>query len=57
MPIGSLEQTLGPRSPLWDEVLRTSQELAATTRALRLLVEYLERHPDALIRGKPETQP
>ena len=55
--ISGLEQTIGPRSLLWDELLRTSQELAGTTRALRLLVEYLERHPDALIRGKPGNQP
>jgi paraquat-inducible protein B len=55
--ISGLEQTIGPRSPLWDELLQTSRELAGTTRALRLLIEYLERHPDALIRGRQETQP
>jgi len=55
--IGGLESTVGPRSPLWDELLQTSRELANSTRALRLLVEYLERHPDALLRGRPETQP
>lgn len=55
--INGLEQTIGPRSPLWDELLQTSRELAGTTRALRLLIEYLERHPDALIRGRRETQP
>jgi paraquat-inducible protein B len=32
-----------------DELLR---ELAAMTRSTRLLVDYLERHPDALLRGK-----
>lgn len=55
--ISGLENTVGPRSPLWDELLQTSRELANSTRALRLLVEYLERHPDALLRGRPETQP
>ncbi len=57
LAISGLEQTIGPRSPLWGELLQTSRELAGTTRALRLLVEYLERHPDALIRGRQETQP
>ncbi len=52
-----LERSMGPRSPLWSELLQTSRELAATTRSLRLLVEYLERHPDALLRGRPETVP
>ncbi len=32
-----------------DELLR---ELAGVTRSTRLLVEYLERHPDAFLRGK-----
>lgn len=52
-----LQHTVGPRSPLWDEFLQTSRELSGTTRALRLLVEYLERHPDALLRGRSEIQP
>jgi paraquat-inducible protein B len=52
-----LERSMGPRSALWGELLQTSRELAATTRSLRLLVEYLERHPDALLRGRPETVP
>lgn len=52
-----LERSMGPRSPLWGELLQTSRELSATTRSLRLLVEYLERHPDALLRGRPETVP
>jgi paraquat-inducible protein B len=55
--MSGLERTVGPRSPLWDELLQTSRELAGTTRAVRLLVEYLERHPDALLRGRPETPP
>ena len=55
--IKELEGTIGPDSPLWDELLQTSRELANSTRALRQLVEYLKRHPDALSRGQPETQP
>ena len=52
-----LERSIGPRSPLWDELMQASREVTGTTRALRLLVEYLERHPDALLRGRPETRP
>jgi paraquat-inducible protein B len=55
--VRGLSQTLGPRSPLWDEVLATSREVSSTTRTLRLLLDYLERHPDALLRGRPETVP
>jgi paraquat-inducible protein B len=55
--IAGLDRTIGARSPLWDEVRLTTRELAATARALRLLVEHLERHPDALLRGRQERQP
>ncbi len=30
------------------------KELARTAAAFRTLADYLERHPEALIRGKPE---
>ncbi len=53
--VAGLDRTVGPRSPLWSELLQISRELAGTSRSLRLLLEYLERHPDALLRGRPET--
>ena len=28
------------------------KEIAAAARALRVMAEYLERHPDALLKGK-----
>lgn len=34
------------------ELSRTLQELAAAARSIRLMTEYLERHPEALIQGK-----
>jgi paraquat-inducible protein B len=55
--VAGLDRTVGPRSPLWSELLQISRELAGTSRSLRLLLEYLERHPDALLRGRPETVP
>ena len=55
--VRGLERSFGPRSSLVDELLQAGREVAGTTRALRLLVEYLERHPDALLRGRPETRP
>ncbi len=29
------------------------QELGAAARSLRVLADYLERHPEALLKGKP----
>ncbi len=51
-----LEETLdtvsedSPTRYALDEAL---QELAAAARSVRLLAEYLERHPEALVSGKP----
>lgn len=49
------EQTLqaySDDSRLVDELNRTLRDLSATARSFRLLSDYLERHPEALIRGK-----
>jgi len=40
-------------SPARYELERMLSELTAAARSVRLLAEYLERNPDALIRGKP----
>jgi paraquat-inducible protein B len=40
-----------------EELRNTLQELASAARAARVLMEYLQRHPEALIRGKKEEQP
>ena len=52
---GTIDKTgdlVGPNSPLGAELEGTLQELSRAARALRVLADYLERHPEALIRGK-----
>jgi paraquat-inducible protein B len=52
---GTIDKTgdmMGPNSPLGAELEGTLQELSRAARALRVLADYLERHPEALIRGK-----
>jgi paraquat-inducible protein B len=39
-------------APLSQEMQRTLVELAEAARTLRVLTDYLDRHPEALIRGK-----
>jgi paraquat-inducible protein B len=34
------------------ELYRAIAEISAAARSLRLMSEYLERHPDALLKGK-----
>jgi paraquat-inducible protein B len=41
-------------SPLQQNAADAMRELARTAAAFRTLAEYLERHPEALLRGKPE---
>ena len=48
----SVEGTLGQNSPLQHEMRRAIKELGEAARAVRILTDYLERHPDALIYGK-----
>ena len=51
--LSSTEANLvGPGAPGQVELRNAMQELARAARSLRVLADYLERHPDALIRGK-----
>ena len=52
----SVEGTLGQDSPLQYEIRQAMNELGEAARALRVLTDYLERHPEALIRGKGKAQ-
>jgi len=40
-------------SPAPQDLRDTLQEVTRAARSIRVLVDYLERHPDVLIRGKP----
>ena len=54
-PLGTLSatrRTLGPDSRLAADIGNTMQELTQAARSIRLFADYLDRHPDALIRGK-----
>jgi paraquat-inducible protein B len=45
---------VGRDAPAQQELRDALQEITRAARAVRVLVDYLERHPEALIRGKPE---
>lgn len=55
--LASLDRLLKPNSPLQSEAHRALGELAAAARSLRIMADYLERHPEALIRGKGGSTP
>jgi paraquat-inducible protein B len=48
---------LGKDAPGQQELRDALQEVARTARSLRVLTDYLERHPEALIRGKAGENP
>ena len=43
---------LAPNSVLDAQLGSMLQEMGGAARAMRVLADYLERHPEALIRGK-----
>lgn len=46
------EQIIGERAALRYQLVQTLEELSQAARAIRLLVEFLQQEPDALLRGK-----
>jgi paraquat-inducible protein B len=51
--LGHVDKLIEPDSLLGEQLGTTLQEVNGAARGLRLLADYLERHPEALIRGKP----
>jgi paraquat-inducible protein B len=52
--IGSVERTLSTDAPVQQDLRETLGEVGRAAQALRVLADYLSRHPEALIRGKRE---
>ena len=48
---------LGKDAPVQLELRDALQEVTRAARAFRVLSDYLERHPEALLRGKPGEKP
>ena len=51
------EATLQQDSPLQSDVRGALKELTRTLQSLNALADYLERHPESLLKGKPGDQP
>jgi paraquat-inducible protein B len=50
------KKVLSPDAPLQHDMRETMKELSRAAQSLRGLAEYLDRNPEALIRGKKEVQ-
>ena len=55
--LGTAERTLRADTPLQQNVHETLRELSRAAQAVRTLADYLERHPEALLRGKKDQKP
>ena len=51
----AVEGVLSPESPMHDSAVRVMQELSATARSIRSLVDVLERSPQSLLFGRKPT--
>jgi len=50
--LGAVDGALGGDTPLGYQFVNTLQELAAASRSIRTLADYLDQHPEALLKGK-----
>jgi paraquat-inducible protein B len=50
--LASADTLIGPKSQLRYDAVEMMKELRGAARSLRVLTDYLERHPEALIQGK-----
>jgi len=48
---------VGKNAPAQQDLRDALQEIARAARSLRVLTDYLERHPESLIRGKTDEKP
>ncbi|MCB1877741.1 MAG: MCE family protein [Chromatiales bacterium] len=50
--LAALQGLVGEDSPVRSRLVETLEELSGAARSIRLVADYLERYPEALIRGK-----
>ena len=48
----SVNELVGETSPTRDNLDTALEQLASAARSFKILAEYLEQHPDALLKGK-----
>jgi len=54
--IATVDRQVGDRSPLLADVRGLVQQMDGAARSMRLLAEYLERNPNALLTGKSDNR-
>jgi paraquat-inducible protein B len=52
LAVQQVNALIGPEAPLSVETVRTMRDIGSAARSIRTFADYLDRHPEALIRGK-----
>ncbi len=52
LALENLRGLVRPDSPLYQELMVMTRELSAAARSIRMMSNYLEQHPEALLKGK-----
>jgi paraquat-inducible protein B len=55
--LGTVDHALADDAPWRDNIDQTLVEARSTLRSVRSLTDYLDRHPEALLRGRHPSQP
>jgi paraquat-inducible protein B len=55
--LGTVDHVLADDAPWRDNIDQTLVEARSTLRSVRSLTDYLDRHPEALLRGRHPSQP
>ena len=56
MTLGNIDRVLADDSPQMDSLEQTLEQARKTMGSIRALTDYLDRHPEALIRGRKATK-
>ncbi len=54
--VATIDRQVGDRSPLLADLRGLVQQMDGAARSMRLMAEYLERNPNALITGKSDNR-
>ena len=55
--MGAAKQALATDAPLQQDLRDALREMSRAAQSMRVFTDYLERHPESLIRGKQEEKP
>jgi paraquat-inducible protein B len=55
--VAAANHTLGGDAASQNDLPAALRELTDTARSIRALADYLDRHPEALVRGRQEERP